>query len=150
VDSQAVAVAAKQLPYWDFILIGPQFGGREIFGRNIYHLGMRAYERLPAYLHEMDVTLIPFVDNHVTRAANPVKLWEYLATGKPVVSTPIPEVLPLRGLVRIAESANLAREIASAMNDHYLQAERVALARANSWEARYEAIAKFLPELSQT
>lgn len=149
VDSAAVARAAKQLSHWDFILIGPEFGGYPVRGRNIYKLGMRPYERLPAYLHEVDVTLIPFLDSQVSRAANPVKLWEYLATGKPVVSSPLPEVLPLRNLVRIAVPDTFAQEISAALFDQESAPKRIAVAKNNSWEARYEAIVHFLPELEE-
>jgi len=153
VDSHLITQISKQLPLWDFILIGPDFGGRPVFGHNIHRLGVRPYERLPAYLHQMDVTIIPFQDNQVTRAANPVKLWEYLATGKPVVSTPLPEVLPLQGLVHIAGASDFARAIQVAFHDRThnpgAAERRVAAAKANSWEARYEAITRFLPELAR-
>lgn len=147
VDSQAVARAARLLPHWDFIIVGPPFGGHRIWGRNIYNLGIRSYEMLPAYLHNVDVCLIPFLENNVTRAANPVKLWEYLAAGKPVVSTPLPEVMPLQHLVRIAPGPQFAQAIPAALADQHLEPFRIAAAKANSWEARYEAIAQFLPEL---
>ena len=149
VDSQLVAQAAKLLPHWDFILVGPQFGGHKVWGRNIYNLGMRMYEWLPAYLHNVDVCLIPFRDNDVTRAANPVKLWEYLAAGKPVVSTPLPEVSPLRHVVRIASGPEFALEIPRALADQHLEPYRIAAAKANSWEARYEEIQRFVPELGE-
>jgi teichuronic acid biosynthesis glycosyltransferase TuaH len=147
VDSAAVARAARLLSHWDFILIGPEFGGLPIRGRNLHWLGMRPYELLPAYLHEMDVALIPFLDNEVSRAANPVKLWEYLATGKPIVSTPLPEVMPLGDLVRVASPEHFAKAISEALFDQQRKPERIATASRNSWEARYEAIVRFLPEL---
>ncbi|HEY3368242.1 MAG TPA: hypothetical protein VGK74_24585 [Symbiobacteriaceae bacterium] len=149
VDSALVLQVSKYLPLWDFIMIGPEFGGHPIWGRNIYKLGMRPYERLPAYLHHANVAIIPFRDNQVTRAANPVKLWEYLATGRQVVSTPLPEVLPLQGLIRIAaDPVSFARAIHSAAFDSESVGQRIAVAKANSWEARYKAITEFLPEIA--
>ena len=56
-------------------------------------VGTKPYETLPSYLANIDVCLIPFKINQITLASNPIKMYEYLAAGKPVVSTALPEVI---------------------------------------------------------
>jgi len=60
---------------------------------NFHHLGKKPYEALPNYLKAFDVCLMPFGDSDLTRHISPTKTPEYLAGGKPVVSTPIPDVV---------------------------------------------------------
>ncbi|MEI0737573.1 glycosyltransferase [Paenibacillus sp. JTLBN-2024] len=55
-------------------------------------LGEKRYHELPMHLHRFDAAIIPFLQNELTKATNPVKLYEYLAAGKPVVSTALPEL----------------------------------------------------------
>lgn len=147
VDSDLVEKAAKALPYLEFLIIGPLLGGRPVKGPNVHHLGPRPYEMLPAYLHRSNVALLPFADTDVTRAANPIKMWEYLAVGLPVVSTPLPEVMPLKGVVHVAEPGRFVDAVESALSDHEGREARQALARASSWEARYQMLSQFIPEL---
>ena len=61
--------------------------------RNIHYLGRKDYEELPAYLAGWDVALMPFAINEATRFISPTKTPEYLAAGKPVVSTPVTDVV---------------------------------------------------------
>ncbi|HNT89526.1 MAG TPA: glycosyltransferase, partial [Candidatus Hydrogenedentes bacterium] len=108
---------------------------------NVHLLGNRPIEALPAYLKGMDVTLIPYKTNEATRYIYPLKLQEYLAAGKPVVSAALPAVVQYRDVVYIAEShpAFLDRiEDALAERDPARIGARQAVARANSWERRIE------------
>jgi glycosyltransferase involved in cell wall biosynthesis len=74
---------------------------------NIVRFGQQAYDDLPAFLSCFDVALMPFARNDATRAISPTKTLEYLAGGKPVVSTPITDVIDLYGnVVHIAVTAN--------------------------------------------
>ena len=61
---------------------------------NVHMLGRKSFADLPAYCRAFDVALVPFLVNDLTRAVNPIKLREYLSAGLPVVSTPLPEILP--------------------------------------------------------
>ena len=70
----------------------------------MHFLGPKRYEQLPAYCKHFDIGLIPFVVNELTRAVNPIKLREYLAAGLGVISTPMPEVLPYKHLIRIVRT----------------------------------------------
>ena len=67
-------------------------------------LGRRPYAAMPAYIAAFDCCLVPFAVNRLTEAVNPIKLREYLAAGRPVVATPLPEVLPYAELVELAGS----------------------------------------------
>jgi UDP-galactopyranose mutase len=75
---------------------------------NIHYLGEKSYQELPAYLGGWDIALIPFKLNKSTKFISPTKTPEYLAGGKPVLSTPIRDVVNpygMRGLVSIVENA---------------------------------------------
>jgi UDP-galactopyranose mutase len=72
---------------------------------NIHYLGMRSYEELPRYLAHFDAAILPFALNEATRFISPTKTLEYLAGGKPVISTPIKDVIDLYvDVVEIADT----------------------------------------------
>jgi UDP-galactopyranose mutase len=103
---------AEQRPEWQVVLVGPvmKISPEDLPRRpNITYLGSKKYEELPSYLRHWDVALMPFALNESTRFISPTKTPEYLAAGKPVVSTSIRDVVrPYgeRGLVRIADSVD--------------------------------------------
>jgi glycosyltransferase involved in cell wall biosynthesis len=107
-------------------------------------LGPRPPEALPAYLRHCDVALIPFADNEHTRGSLPLKLWEYLAAGLPVVATPLPSLAGLEqeGLLRLAREpeAFTAAVRAAAAGASERRRERLERARAHDWPARMEAL----------
>lgn len=150
VDGRLLEAVAARLPRWHFAVIGPLHGRRPARGANIHHLGHRPHAQLARYLHHLDVGLIPFQLTAVTRAANPVKLWEYLGAGLPVVSTPIPEVLSLGGHVAVAsdpEGFAQAIEAARHADTPARREARQQLARQNSWAARFARIQAAFPDL---
>jgi glycosyltransferase involved in cell wall biosynthesis len=106
VDLEVVRHLAASRPQWSLLLIGDvqtdTSALREL--SNVHLLGRRSYASLPAYCKAFDVAILPFVVNDLTEAANPLKLREYLAAGLPVVATPLPEVLKLSSLVRMART----------------------------------------------
>jgi glycosyltransferase involved in cell wall biosynthesis len=106
VDLEVVRHLAVSRPEWSFLLVGDvqtdTSALREL--SNVHLLGRRSYQSLPAYCKTFDVAILPFVVNELTVSANPLKLREYLAAGLPVVATPLPEVLKLDGLVRLAQT----------------------------------------------
>jgi UDP-galactopyranose mutase len=107
-DLDLVAAMADLRPAWQVILLGPvvKLDEQDLPRRsNLHYLGATPYAALPAYLAHWDVALIPFAQNAATRFISPTKTPEYLAAGKPVVSTPIHDVVHPYGdlgLVRIA------------------------------------------------
>lgn len=111
-DIELVNSIALARPNWQFVMIGPvvkidpaTLPGHE----NIHYLGARDYKDLPAYLYGWDVALLLFARNEATRFISPTKTPEYLAAGKPVVSTSIRDVVRPYGqqeLVKIADQPN--------------------------------------------
>jgi UDP-galactopyranose mutase len=101
-DLALLAAMAEQHPEWSIVLIGPvvKIDYQELpQAPNLHYLGMRAYSELPAYLAQFDVALIPFAMSEATRYLSPTKTLEYMAAHKPIVSTPIPDVIELYGSV---------------------------------------------------
>ena len=94
-DLDLVAAAADAHPEWSFVMVGPvvKIDPADMPQRpNILYAGGRTYEELPAWLGGWDVALMPFAINDATRFISPTKTPEYLAGGRPVVSTPIVDV----------------------------------------------------------
>jgi len=150
IDGPLLDAIARHLPDWSVIVIGPLLGGPTMTAPNIHLLGMKPYERLPQYLQQFDVAIVPFQMDDTTLCADPIKMWEYLASGLPVVATPLPEAEKLSPMVRIGRTPE---EFAAAMADAVrerspaLALDRQEIARANSWETRFEQIAQAIPEL---
>ena len=99
-DMDLLATLADARPDHHFVMVGPVVKVPEsVLPRrpNIHYLGIKPYESLPAYLSGWDVALMPFALNESTRFISPTKLPEYLAAGRPVVSTPITDVVHQHG-----------------------------------------------------
>ncbi len=144
-DSALVADLAERRRDWDFILVGSTHGAdisRLANLPNVSLPGEEAYESLPEWLGRFDVAIIPFKRTNLTEATNPVKVYEILAGGKPIVSVPIPEVAALAPLVRLASSAEeFEREIAAALaHDVDTAEERRAFAREHTWDRRFQVL----------
>ena len=133
---------AKARPGWDFVLVGSQTGcdiqkAAEL--PNVRFLGERPYAELPSHLAEFDVALIPFKLSKLIECTNPVKLYEYMAAGKPVVASAMPEVVNGTDMAYVAkDAASFERQIARALEEDSpkLQRLRQAWARAHTWDER--------------
>lgn len=95
-DYELVKKLAKEMPEVDIVLIGIDYDNT--LGKsgvldydNVHYLGIINYNELPAYAKHFDVATIPFVINEITEATSPVKLFEYMAMGEPIVTTNLPE-----------------------------------------------------------
>lgn len=142
-DQGMLAAAARAHPEWSFVLIGPVDTDVSLLNSlpNVRLLGRRAYAALPAYLKCFEAAVIPFKINNLTTGVNPVKLYEYLAAGRPVVSSDLPEVRAFRPYAAIAGNAEefvtrLEEELAS--DSPGKKAERIEIAGQHSWKARAE------------
>ncbi len=102
-----IAYAARMLPEWEFILIGNIKADVSSLKteQNIIFTGAMAHDELVRYANHCDVLLMPFADNGQIRHCNPLKLYEYLAIGKPIVTTQFPAIEPYQSLLHIADSA---------------------------------------------
>ena len=153
---EMLSAVAQSKPDWSFVLIGPIGRGdpstdvsklRSL--PNVRLLGERAYAELPRYIKAFDVCLIPFNQNESTRGTLPMKFFEYLAAGKPVVATDLPALCEFR---EFFYAAHTAEEFAAALpaaltEDAACAAGRVALAQKYSWDARMAEIDQIVSSL---
>jgi len=97
----------KKMPDWHFVFIGkPAIDISKLTDfYNVHMLGERAHHQLPSYSQHWTVSLLPFIDNAQIRSCNPLKLSEYLAAGRPIISTKFPAITPFRGLIQIANNS---------------------------------------------
>lgn len=127
-------------PAWE-----PQRFARLIAHERVRWVGAQPFEKLPAFLKRIDVGLTPYHDSDFNRASFPLKTLEYLAAGKPVVSTDLPAVRWLAtDLVVVADPSAFgaaAHRVASAPECGELARRRVCFAREHSWEKRADAFA---------
>ena len=134
---------ARDKPEWQVVLVGPIFDTcHHLFSEmldfpNVYFLGAKTLQELPAYLKTFQVCMIPYFIDQFTKSINPLKLYEYFASGKPVVSTPIPECLKFSPLVRIAETPDeFIAQVSDAMaeKDQDRRQARIQIAFNNTWD----------------
>ncbi len=121
IDQPLLAFIAQSRPKWTILMIGPYAKIDPATlpqADNLHYIGMRNYKELPSYLAFFDVAMIPFALNEATEYLSPTKTLEYLAAGKPVVSTPIKDVIELYGeVVRVAAThADFVRQIEAALS----------------------------------
>lgn len=127
---------ARDHPHAAVVVVGDYDRGSRVYPSNLHFLGLKAQEDLPAYLSHADVAIIPWRNCHITRSTSPLKVYEYLAMGLPVVAPHLP---PLEGIpnvflapnaddfVRFIERAN-HNQLDEEILDHFV--------RANTWNTR--------------
>jgi glycosyltransferase involved in cell wall biosynthesis len=149
VDLDLLETLARARPDWTLVLIGPERPGasEQLHAlaalSNVVWLGKKPYERLPAYVAAFDVALIPYLANTYTRSCFPLKVFEYLAAGKPVVASGLPELAGMEPDVVVADTPSLFLDaVASALNSDGDKARhrRRELAQRNSWETKTERL----------
>lgn len=139
-----VEAAAKSMPGVCFALVGPWDDNAPIDRMrrlsNVLMLGRRPYRDVPRYIAAFDACWVPFDASRVSALANPVKIYEYLALGKPVVSTPVADTESFQNLVRVArDEQEMVAQLRGALDEDrtaHAAAAREAFARANSWGVR--------------
>lgn len=145
-DWDLIYYLSKMNKHLNFVMIGPYYGNFRSVVRsdNIYYLGRKDYSALPAYLQYFDVCIAPFRVTSMTEACNPIKIYEYLSAGKPVVSTYITEASRI-GVVHTAITKKEFRQkILRALGERFDEAgilERIKYAQDNSWKRRASLVA---------
>ncbi len=151
-DIGLLAAVANAQPSWHFVMIGPVVKIDPAAlppNQNIHWLGIKKYDELPAYLSGWDVALLPFARNAATRYISPTKTPEYLAAGKPVVSTAIRDVVRPYGEMGLVSIADEPEEFIAAVEtylaeDNDTRAERTvrvdSLLSRMSWDSTYDRI----------
>lgn len=148
-DRDLLREVAALYPEWHFVLIGPVVKIREADlprAHNLHYLGHKSYQDLPAYLGNWEVAMLPFALNSSTRFISPTKTPEYLAGGRPVVSTPIADVIKPYADMGMVYIAATAKEFATAIQQAVESADEEWLTRVdaylaeNSWDKTFEAM----------
>lgn len=155
-DVELIAGVAAARPDWQLILLGPVVKidpGELPRAANIHYLGPKTYEALPSYIAGWDVALLPFARNESTRFISPTKTPEYLAAGRPVVSTSIRDVVRpygQKGLVRIADTVEAfvaACEAAMAEDPTARLRDADAFLRQTSWDGTWAQMRQAMHEI---
>jgi glycosyltransferase involved in cell wall biosynthesis len=153
-DLPLLAELARLRPTWSFALVGPVGPGEPdtdisaLTGEpNIHLLGPRTYSQLPDVLRAADAGLIPYARNALTESIFPMKVYEYLAAGLPVVATPLPALARLADVATAPDAEGIAELLDQALaeDDPDRRAERSRGAASHSWERRLEEIAVAIP-----
>ena len=158
-DTELLAKAAEMRPDWSFVMVGPvvKISDEDLPKRpNIHYLGPKTYAELPAYLSGWDVALMPFAMNESTQFISPTKTPEYLAGGKPVVSTPIKDVVRHYGELEGVKIASTAEEFVAACEealklahdpDSGWLAEADLMLSSSSWDTTQARMAGLIADL---
>lgn len=130
---------------YDFVFVGAKYGDININfnNNNIYFLGEKKYEELPYYISNFNCCIIPFKVNEMTNGCNPIKLYEYLSLGKPVVSTAIEEVVKMESNCYISrKNEDFIENIIKSIDEdnESLVISRRNFALNNSWDKRVSNI----------
>jgi len=140
VDWELLKVVIQENPEFNFVFIGALFQLNKFplkRYKNVYYLGLKSYPALPAYLHHFDVGLIPFLQTEMTKGCNPIKLYEYYASGIRVLGTPLPELLTIPKINLESDPQLFSLRLRHLLEgEDSSKAERMAYAQANDWSER--------------
>lgn len=148
-DRELVKTLLAERPDWTLLFIGNSTVPLDdlVSFANFRHLGAVSYDDLPSYAACFDVAIVPYLVNEQTASINPLKLREYLASGKPVVSTELPESLALAPEVRIGSGArNFIREIENSLHNDAGAASRLARLEGEGWMDKAELLSGWIEE----
>ena len=147
-DYKLLIDVALKCPDYAFVLLGIKYddtydksGLNKI--DNIFYLGKKAYEQLPSYVSNFDICTIPFLINDITLSTSPVKLFEYMAANKPVITTPLPECKKYSSVFIAKDSKEFINKIEVALkslkDEKYIKTINKE-AKDNSWRNKCEKI----------
>ena len=151
-DWPLIKMVVREGKEFDWVFIGPATRSLRSLEKlpNFHALGRKPYEELPAYLAHFSCAHIPFARTKLTKYVNPVKLYEYLAAGVPVVATPLPELQAFEDVCALAETADdyleaVRHEVFSYSAER--RAERLARVAGETWDARVGEYCGLIREL---
>jgi glycosyltransferase involved in cell wall biosynthesis len=153
IDTHLLGRLAREHPDWTLVLVGPDDLLADLAPLeglpNVVRTGRVPYADVPSYVKTFDVCVNPYVLDGVAEHCSPLKLYEYLATGKPVVSVDMPEARQFAGLVRIAQNADeFIRLVEEAISDgDGRSAARMAEARNHTWRKRFADVSAALADV---
>ena len=153
VDLNLVKYLARERPDWSVVMIGAVSKNlrnkilRDYSMENLSFLGSKPFELIPAYVDKFDVCILPFIDNIRNQNRSAMKLYAYLALGKPIVSRPIADAEKFSNIILLAqEKGEFLRAIEKTLiNDTKKSRQtRISVAETQSWDKRAEHIYKLL------
>jgi glycosyltransferase involved in cell wall biosynthesis len=153
IDIELVVALARMRPQWSFAFVGPVGPGDprtdvHALGRlaNVHMLGFRPYEQLPSVLRGADAAIVPYLLDGEMRSVFPMKIYEYLAAGRPVVSTPLDTLVDVPDVIKASDAEQFAARLEEAIDGDTPQAReaRSRAAQAHSWESRLDQIVEAL------
>jgi UDP-galactopyranose mutase len=128
-DIEMIDAVAKAKPEWQFVLLGPvvKIDPATLPAyNNVHYLGGKSYDELPSYIAGWDIAMIPFAMNESTRFISPTKTPEYLAAGKPVISTPIRDVVSPYGNNKLVHIVSNAEQFIAAAEEELAKKRKAA------------------------
>ncbi|MFD1349893.1 glycosyltransferase [Oceanobacillus caeni] len=148
VDIELIRFTAESRPQYSFIFVGNQRSKLPQLS-NIYFLGSKNYEDLPNYLEKAKVAIIPFKVNNLTAAVTPLKFYEYLSSGTPVVTTIMPDIIDLKGSKTALDKYDFVNYLDYYINMDEISYERevnhaINTAKSFDWEYLLKPIASLL------
>jgi glycosyltransferase involved in cell wall biosynthesis len=151
IDQELIKRAAAERPQWQWVFIGNKSRGVEVESLpNTHFLPPVAYDELPRYAAGFDVCVLPWeTERAFTSYGSAIKVREYLATGKPVVISPLPEYEPMGDVLRIARSReDFFRRVEEALaeDDPEAPRRRQRAVEGGTWDARAEWVSGLVEE----
>jgi glycosyltransferase involved in cell wall biosynthesis len=154
IDIDLIVALARRFISGSIVLVGPSHLDPHHLAAlgalpNVHLLGPVPYQRIPDYMRSFDVCITPHRVTPFTESLNPIKLWEYLAGGKPIVSTPVAGFRDFPDVVRVAATAEQFTAAAAAALEEGSAGStaRQAIARQHSWDARVDEIEKVIADI---
>ncbi len=152
-DLELIDRLAQEFSDCSIVMVGPLYNISDVPRRpNIHYLGFKPYEQLAAYEQAFDVGIVPFKLSSMVESVNPIKMWEYMAAGLPIVTTNIPEAAKYPEAIMCSQDeaaflANVRRALYEDTPER--RATRLAVARENSWLIRAQQIIEIIHLLYQ-
>ncbi|MGI6428362.1 MAG: glycosyltransferase [Syntrophomonadaceae bacterium] len=147
-DLELIDRLAQEFSDCSIVMVGPLYNISDVPRRpNIHYLGFKPYEQLAAYEQAFDVGIVPFKLSSMVESVNPIKMWEYMAAGLPIVTTNIPEAAKYPEAIMCSQDeaaflANVRRALYEDTPER--RATRLAVARENSWLIRAQQIIEII------
>lgn len=156
IDQDLIKKLARLHPDYSFVFVGPlQTDVRDLSGlKNVLFLGHKSHEQLPYYINLFSVGIIPYLITEYTKNVYPTKLNEYLAMGKPVVSTDLPEIQAFNEIygnivITGKDSEEFSRGLQTSLiseNDDQVREKRIRAAKDNTWLKKIEEMSNLIEE----
>ena len=152
IDQELIRYVSGKRPNWQWVLLGlraARLGVEDL--PNVHYLGSKPYSEMPGYASQFDVCVLPWTtDNEWVSYGSAIKVREYMATGKPVVITPLYEYEPLDGILRISRGYDdFIQKVEDALerDSPGSRTARQEAVRGGTWDSRAEQVSRDIKAL---